>query len=48
MGIVSSNKQMELLENNTKLGLLRVEERLVGMVLVLVGQTLARYPGRSG
>ena len=43
--IVSSNKQMELLETNTKSGLLRVKERLVGMVLG--GQTLARYPGRS-
>ena len=45
LGIVGSNKQIELLETNTKSGLLRVEERLVGMVLG--GQTLARYPGRS-
>ena len=45
LGIVSSNKQMELLETNTESGLLWVEERLVGMVLG--GQTLARYPGRS-
>ena len=41
-GIVSSNKQME---TKTKSGLLRVEERLVG--IVLGGQTLVRYPGRS-
>ena len=37
VGIVSSVKQ--LLETNTKLGLLRVEERLI-----VGGQ--ARYPGR--
>ena len=45
LGIGGDNKQMELLETNTKSGLLRVEDKLVGMVLG--GQTLARYPGRS-
>ena len=39
--IVSSSKQMELLVTNTKSGLLRVGERLVGVALG--GQTLARY-----
>ena len=41
----NSNRQMDILETKTKSGLLRAEERLVGMVLR--GQTLVRYPGRS-
>ena len=45
VGIVSSNKPMESLETKTKSGLLRVVERLVG--IVLGGLTLHGKPEDS-